>query len=134
MSLFCFSSLGSDGCFFPPRKMNLSPFCVSQPILKLLSGRLFKGSSSGTFTLRLFMNSASSKLASLTKINIYFSQTTHRPVCRKTHSLMSIYQKLSADNFEGSWSLQSYGLGRIHFKGRDALQTVDTHEMFFSVK
>lgn len=44
-------------CFIPPRKINLSAFCSSQPILKLLTtGRLLKGISSGTtFTLRLFM-------------------------------------------------------------------------------
>lgn len=47
------------------------------------------------------------------------------------YSLMSIYRQLSADNFERSWSLPSYyGLGRFHFKGRNDLQTVDTHAMF----
>lgn len=65
--------------------------------------------SSGTFTLRLSMKTHS-KLTSLTEIAIYFCQTIHRSLCRNRCSLMSTYLQLSADNFESSQLLQSYGL------------------------
>ena len=65
--------------------------------------------SSGTFTLRLSMKTHS-KLTSLTEIAIYFCQTIHRSLCRNRCSLMSTYLQLSADNFESSELLQSYGL------------------------
>lgn len=131
--LFYFISLSSDDWFFSPsRKINLLAFCFSQPILNLLTpGRLFKVSSSGTFTLRVFMKSAYSKLVSPTEMDIYFFQTTHRSVCRNTYSLMFIYLQLTADNFERSMCLPSYGLGRFQFERSSAVQTVDSHEMFF---
>lgn len=90
--LFCFPSLHSDGSFHPSQKINLPAFCFSHPILKLLTTWIsFKGISSGTFKLRLFMKSAYSKLVSPTKIDICVFQTIQRYVCRDTRSLMSTY-------------------------------------------
>lgn len=131
--LFLFYFTEFDDCFFSPsRKINLSAFCFSQSILKLLTpGRLFKVSSSGTFTLRVFMKSAYSKLVSPTKMDIYFFQTTHRSVCRNTYSLMFIYLQLTADSFERSLCLPSFDFGRFQFERSSAVQTVDSHEMFF---
>lgn len=99
--LFC-CPFSSDICL---------PFSIvfASPSWNLATATLFKGNSSGIFTLRLSMKTHS-KLTSPTEIAIYFCQTIHRSLCRNRCSLMSTYLQLSADNFESSQLLQSYGL------------------------